>query len=758
VTYAIRDSAENIQKNLDELLANLDKFKDGGINSTDDVVDLTKLSKEQFDIIKGKFDSDDKLIDPYTRTNVTWTEEELSHINTENHIFKLSNSLGSIYEIDLNGLEAGHHKIEGINNDEAIKFIGSLEAIKIDPQEPFKDGYDGYFTDERRNVFFERGNDTYLYISGDDNNTYDYAKDKLIIFKGISLSDIASGDKLKFDNLKAIVNPIADGLTAISKDGEGYLQLFGEDKAVVKIGNGFSDLYKDKDGNIFADAKGLQKLDPEANLNIKAIKFTDGKILKIAHDNYLIRSLNLDQAGDLTLESIKGNIKDGDVLIDGDTTYKFRTGGLISEIQIGNSENKADNLIFKSHPGASFSDINLDISIIGQDIITKDKFLNGEFDKKYIGYLDIVEYKDIKYTFDINNDNDEPYISKIEGYGKVGNSYTKIPLKIESLKEFKQGLIDKLGDNSISDIEQTNFDSDTLKSIKDVAVKFKDGIIRKATLNMSDVKELKDVLSKIANNAITLNSDTPLDDDILDAIGTQNISKFRNKFTDATLSADKAKDVLSKNSLKFEDKAVAINGNAEDINELLSDLQYSSWDYSRKIKSIDATDNGELTMSKELFKKLSSTLTLDDTINIKDIGVMDKDIALSGLVDKFTVKGSYSYGDSLFVNIDEFKQLKDKGVDVTYAIRDSAENIQKNLDELFGGLQNTDDLLIGSQNADNLVSIDTGANFITNDQINKIIEDVNAFGADNGMASINNDVMRNNNELMNLVMSGVSGN
>ena len=47
-----------------------------------------------------------------------------------------------------------------------------------------------------------------------------------------------------------------------------------------------------------------------------------------------------------------------------------------------------------------------------------------------------------------------------------------------------------------------------------------------------------------------------------------------------------------------------------------------------------------------------------------------------------------------------------------------------------------------------------GGNFITNSQINKIIQDINAYAKDNGITAISHDTIRNNQDMMNLVMSG----
>ena len=45
-------------------------------------------------------------------------------------------------------------------------------------------------------------------------------------------------------------------------------------------------------------------------------------------------------------------------------------------------------------------------------------------------------------------------------------------------------------------------------------------------------------------------------------------------------------------------------------------------------------------------------------------------------------------------------------------------------------------------------------NFITNSQINKIIQDINAYAKDNGITAISHDTIRNNQDMMDLVMSG----
>lgn len=51
------------------------------------------------------------------------------------------------------------------------------------------------------------------------------------------------------------------------------------------------------------------------------------------------------------------------------------------------------------------------------------------------------------------------------------------------------------------------------------------------------------------------------------------------------------------------------------------------------------------------------------------------------------------------------------------------------------------------------IELDNG-NFITNSQINKIIQDINAYAKDNGITGINHNTIRNNQDMMNLVMSG----
>ncbi|WP_216656289.1 Ig-like domain-containing protein [Campylobacter sp. RM16188] len=54
------------------------------------------------------------------------------------------------------------------------------------------------------------------------------------------------------------------------------------------------------------------------------------------------------------------------------------------------------------------------------------------------------------------------------------------------------------------------------------------------------------------------------------------------------------------------------------------------------------------------------------------------------------------------------------------------------------------------------LELDNG-NYITRDQIDKIIQDINAFAKDNGISSINHDTIRNNNDMMNIVMNGWIG-
>ena len=47
-----------------------------------------------------------------------------------------------------------------------------------------------------------------------------------------------------------------------------------------------------------------------------------------------------------------------------------------------------------------------------------------------------------------------------------------------------------------------------------------------------------------------------------------------------------------------------------------------------------------------------------------------------------------------------------------------------------------------------------GGNFITNSQINKIIQDINSYARDNGITAISHDTIRNNQDMMSIVMSG----
>ncbi|QCD51753.1 calcium-binding protein [Campylobacter sp. RM16192] len=74
---------------------------------------------------------------------------------------------------------------------------------------------------------------------------------------------------------------------------------------------------------------------------------------------------------------------------------------------------------------------------------------------------------------------------------------------------------------------------------------------------------------------------------------------------------------------------------------------------------------------------------------------------------------------------------------------------------------NEDTITLSSYNSSPSYQIDkielNNGNFITNTQINKIIQDINAFAKDNGISSINHDTIRNNNDMMNIVMNGWNG-
>lgn len=53
----------------------------------------------------------------------------------------------------------------------------------------------------------------------------------------------------------------------------------------------------------------------------------------------------------------------------------------------------------------------------------------------------------------------------------------------------------------------------------------------------------------------------------------------------------------------------------------------------------------------------------------------------------------------------------------------------------------------------NKIELDNG-NFISNSQINKIIQDINSYARDNGITAISHDTIRNNQDMMSIVMSG----
>lgn len=103
------------------------------------------------------------------------------------------------------------------------------------------------------------------------------------------------------------------------------------------------------------------------------------------------------------------------------------------------------------------------------------------------------------------------------------------------------------------------------------------------------------------------------------------------------------------------------------------------------------------------------------------------------------------------MDVIKFKEGIGKG-DISFMLNGS------NLSIKYG---NEDTITLSSYNSSPSYQIDkiglNNANFITNTQINKIIQDINAFAKDNGISSINHDTIRNNNDMMNIVMNGWNG-
>jgi len=106
-----------------------------------------------------------------------------------------------------------------------------------------------------------------------------------------------------------------------------------------------------------------------------------------------------------------------------------------------------------------------------------------------------------------------------------------------------------------------------------------------------------------------------------------------------------------------------------------------------------------------------------------------------------------------------------EGDDVLYGNSGFGEGISKeDLTFMYNGSNlsikygNNDTVTVNNHVNNAVYQIDKielgNGNFITNSQINKIIQDINAYAKDNGITSISHDTIRNNQDMMNLVMSG----
>ncbi|MDO5046800.1 hypothetical protein [Campylobacter sp.] len=625
------------------------------------------------------------------RTNVTWSENGREF--TEQAIFKVVNNGKVTYEIVLQDLEGGHHKLENLKPTDTVKFIGDITLTKIETQAPFLENQ--LSLPKGKNVFFVKGDDVYIYLSGDDNDTYNFVKDNLIILKNVSLGDLQVGDTLTLEDgiLNIYEHKILDGLVKVS-DKNGFTKFFGEDGISIKLG-GFGNVYKNKDGKFFLDAQGTQELDYEAPLNIHQIKFSDGSVFTT--NSKLLKSLNLNQAKNLTYEEVINHAAAGDTLVLGDTTYVFKAGNTINQIKIGNSAVKEDNFIFTDHSG---SDKFINIDIVSNKAITIEKFLNGQFDKNYIYRYDTVNYKGLEYTFDVETEivgegenkrleTKKLFISKIKGFGKQDgfDSIEELGVSVEAIASFKDGLIEKIADNAILKIKDTNLSSESLKSLEKAASKIADGVIKGASLSVEELAKVsKTLLSKIADNSITLTDNTTFDADKIEEISLDgSLAKLKaGSIKDASLSADDAAKILKipGNNPVFNNKSITIADSADKITQMFEN--FSDYGYLvSKLKSIDATDNGTITLSKDMFNKIGvDNFADDDQIVLTGLGAQDKNLALNSKVDQFAFNTKYAQMIDWKLSVEEFKILAQKSINAKFKIVDTTENIKNNLDFL----------------------------------------------------------------------------
>lgn len=110
--------------------------------------------------------------------------------------------------------------------------------------------------------------------------------------------------------------------------------------------------------------------------------------------------------------------------------------------------------------------------------------------------------------------------------------------------------------------------------------------------------------------------------------------------------------------------------------------------------------------------------------------------------------GADTIYDNYSNNTIKFKEGINKE-DVTFVVVDS------NLSIKYG---DSDAITINGYKNSNSYQIEKielkNGSFITNSQINKIVQDINAYASDNGIVGIGHDVIRNDQNMMNLVMSG----
>ena len=300
-------------------------------------------------------------------------------------------------------------------------------------------------------------------------------------------------------------------------------------------------------------------------------------------------------------------------------------------------------------------------------------------------------------------------IVKIQGFGKVMDSMQELGVDIEALKALKSGLINKIADNAITKVKEgTVLNEASLDAIKDIASKFKDGVIPSATLSAEKFlsEELKDAILKIkdsskAGEGVKLSDSNTfkfsydnLNKIIADGI-SQKLEPGSIKAIEGATTVDNAKTIIDSMGSKISGNPISLSDTAANINNLIKNPNNpgATINYLSKINSIDASDNAEITLTKELLEQIGvDKLATDDNIKVTDLGANDKQIALSDKVDSFTMYP----GSTLNIEMADFDKLKTKTTS-KFTISDTSKSIQDNLSKII-------------ENADKFEKIDSTEN------------------------------------------------